>query len=146
MDSQPNISRFAACLQVFRLTLRRQFFSRQTIVIGVLLFLALAITIVWAVPKPWSPGARTGEQLAEQILSPLFMGFLLPLISLGYASSTISGAHRPNAGILAEYQHPAAADLPVTICGGVAADVGDYAWLPEFAVRSRWHGWRGRAA
>ena len=91
MDSQPNISRFAACLQVFRLTLRRQFFSRQTIVIGVLLFLALAITIVWAVPKPWSPEARTGEQLAEQILSPLFMGFLLPLISLGYASSTISG-------------------------------------------------------
>ena len=91
MDSQPNISRFAACLQVFRLTLRRQFFSRQTIVIAVLLLLALAISVVWAVPKPWNPEPRTGEQLAEQILSPLFMGFLLPLISLGYASSTISG-------------------------------------------------------
>ena len=46
---------------------------------------------MWAVPKPWNPEPRTGEQLAEQILSPLFMGFLLPLISLGYASSTISG-------------------------------------------------------
>ena len=91
MDSQPNISRFAPCLQVFRLTLRRQFFSRQTIVIAVLLLLALAISVVWAVPKPWNPEPRTGEQLAEQILSPLFMGFLLPLISLGYASSTISG-------------------------------------------------------
>ena len=91
MGSQPKKSHFAPCLQVFRLTLRRQLLSQQTIVIGVLLFLALAITIIWAVPKPWSPGARTGEQLAEQILSPLFMGFLLPLISLGYASSTISG-------------------------------------------------------
>ena len=55
MDGQPNISRFAACLQVFRLTLRRQFFSRQTIVIAVLLLLALAISVVWAVPKPWNP-------------------------------------------------------------------------------------------
>ena len=58
MDSQPNISRFAACMQVFRLTLRRQFFSRQTIVIFVLLLLALAISVVWAVPKPWSPDRR----------------------------------------------------------------------------------------
>mgnify|MGYP001158140838 CR=1 FL=1 len=91
MDSTPKNSRFAACLQVFRLTLRRQFHSRQTIVVGVLLFLAMAITVIWAVPKPWSPEPRTGEQLARQILSPLFMGFLLPLISLGYASSAISG-------------------------------------------------------
>ncbi|MEE2948200.1 MAG: ABC transporter permease subunit [Verrucomicrobiota bacterium] len=91
MDDIPNKSQFAACIQVFRLTLRRQFLSRQTIVIGVLLFLALTITAIWAVPKPWNPDPRTGEQLAEQILSPLFMGFLLPLISLGYASSVISG-------------------------------------------------------
>ena len=82
MDSTPKNSRFAACLQVFRLTLRRQFYSRQTIVVGVLLFLAMAVTVIWAVPKPWSPEPRTGEQLARQILSPLFMGFLLPLISL----------------------------------------------------------------
>lgn len=84
-------SQFAACVQVFRLTFRRQLLSRQTIVIGVLLLLALSITAIWALPKPWNPESRTGEQLAEQILSPLFMGFLLPLVSLGYASSAISG-------------------------------------------------------
>ncbi len=64
MDSTLKISRFAACLQVFSLTLRRQFFSRQTIVVGVLLLLALVITIIWAIPWPWSPEPRTGEQLA----------------------------------------------------------------------------------
>ena len=90
MDSTLKISRFAACLQVFSLTLRRQFFSRQTIVVGVLLLLALVITIIWAIPWPWSPEPRTGEQLAGQILSLLYMGFLLPIVSLGYASSAIS--------------------------------------------------------
>ena len=90
MDSTLKISRFAACLQVFSLTLRRQFFSRQTIVVGVLLLLALVITIIWAIPWPWSTEPRTGEQLAGQILSLLYMGFLLPIVSLGYASSAIS--------------------------------------------------------
>ena len=124
MDSQPNISRFAACLQVFRLTLRRQFFSRQTIVIGVLLFLALAITIVWAVPKPWSPGARTGEQLAEQILSPLFMGIPVATHLAGLRLVDHLGrTHRPDAGLPVEHQHPTAADLPFTIWGGVVADI-----------------------
>ena len=37
MDNPLTTSRFAACLQVFGLTLRRQFLSRQTIVLGVLL-------------------------------------------------------------------------------------------------------------
>ena len=91
MDTPPPTSRFAACLQVFGLTLRRQFLSRQTIVLGVLLFMALAITVVWAVPKPWNNEPRTGQQLAKEILSPLFMGFLLPIVSLGFASGTISG-------------------------------------------------------
>ena len=91
MDKPMITSRFAACLQVFGLTLRRQFLSRQTIVLGVLLFLALAITVVWAVPKPWNNEPRTGQQLAKEILSPLFMGFLLPIVSLGFASATISG-------------------------------------------------------
>jgi len=163
MQKPPKVSLFASCLQVFRLTLRRQLLSRQTIVIAVLLGLALAITIIWVVSdsrirspmggkfyRALSPesGAyfdvgdhvtadsvvcfvegrrgrnemkakmsgviseilvendkrvrfrqllirihadRTGLQLASKILSPLFMGFLLPIISLGYASATISG-------------------------------------------------------
>ena len=159
-------SLFSSCFQVFDLTLRRQFFSRQTIVITVLLGLSLAITIVWLATDSYvrapmrgtttyyralSPETnadyvigdrveaesvvcfvkgrrggkrevkarvsgiiseiiiendfkvrrretlvriqpdRTGIQLASKILQPLFMGFLLPIISLGYASATISG-------------------------------------------------------
>ena len=84
-------SRFAACAQVFRLTLRRQFFSRQTIVTAVLLGLSLGITALWAYPKSWNPDPRTSAQLASQILLPLYMGFLLPIICLSYASAAISG-------------------------------------------------------
>ena len=166
MKNPLQISLFASCFQVFCLTLRRQFFSRQTIVITMLLGLALAITMVWLVSDSYvrspmrgtttyyralSPETnayyvigdrveaesivcfvqgrrggkreikarvsgviseikiendekvrrremlvriqpdRTGLQLASEVLSPLFMGFLLPIISLGYASAAISG-------------------------------------------------------
>ena len=82
-------SRFAACAQVFRVALRRQCFSRQTIVMAILIGLALAITFLWT--KPWAEELRTKEELASQILSPLYMGFLLPIICLGYASEALSG-------------------------------------------------------
>ena len=166
MKTTLQFSLFASCFQVFGLTLRRQFFSRQTIVITVLLGLSLAITIVWLASDSYvrapmrgtttfyralSPETntyyvvgdrveaesvvcfvqgrrggkrelkarvsgviseiiiendfkvsrretlvriqpdRTGLQLAGKILQPLFMGFLLPIISLGYASAAISG-------------------------------------------------------
>jgi ABC-type transport system involved in multi-copper enzyme maturation permease subunit len=80
----------AACLQVFRLSLRRQFFTRQTIVMLVLLGLAVLITYLWSLPKPWHPDSRTSAELARQILLPLYMGFLLPVICLGYASAAIA--------------------------------------------------------
>ena len=41
MDTASKTSTLAACLQVFRLSLRRQFFTRQTIVMLVLLALAV---------------------------------------------------------------------------------------------------------
>jgi ABC-type transport system involved in multi-copper enzyme maturation permease subunit len=80
----------AACAQVFRLSLRRQFFTRQTIVMLVLLALAVLITYLWSLPKPWHPDSRTSAELARQILLPLYMGFLLPVICLGYASAAIA--------------------------------------------------------
>jgi|TARA_B100001245_G_scaffold232975_1_gene216021 ABC-type transport system involved in multi-copper enzyme maturation permease subunit len=91
METANKTSTVAACAQVFRLALRRQFFSRQTIVTAVLLGLALGITALWAYPMPWNPDPRTSAQLASRILSPLYMGFLLPIICLSYASSAISG-------------------------------------------------------
>jgi ABC-type transport system involved in multi-copper enzyme maturation permease subunit len=91
METANKTSTVAACAQVFRLALRRQFFSRQTIITAVLLGLALGITALWAYPMPWNPDPRTSAQLASRILSPLYMGFLLPIICLSYASSAISG-------------------------------------------------------
>jgi len=90
MDTSPKTSTLAACAQVFRLSLRRQFFTRQTIVMLVLLALAVLITYLWSLPKPWHPDSRTSAELARQILLPLYMGFLLPVICLGYASAAIA--------------------------------------------------------
>jgi ABC-2 type transport system permease protein len=87
MDNTPKTSTLAACLQVFRLSLRRQFFTRQTIVMLVLLGLAVLITYLWSLPHLYS---RTSAELARQILLPLYMGFLLPVICLGYASAAIA--------------------------------------------------------
>lgn len=87
MDTTPKTSNLAACLQVFRLSLRRQFFTRQTIVTVVLLGLAVLITFLGT----WREALNTPAELASKILSPLYMGFLLPIICLGYASAAISG-------------------------------------------------------
>ena len=93
MDTVSKTSTLAACLQVFRLSLRRQFFTRQTIVMLVLLGLAVLISYLWSIPKPWHPEPpepRTAAELASQIVLPLYMGFLLPVICLGYASAAIA--------------------------------------------------------
>ena len=88
MDTAPKTSTLAACAQVFRLSLRRQFFTRQTIVMLVLLALAVLISYLWSMP--WRSGSRTAAELASQIVLPLYMGFLLPVICLGYASAAIA--------------------------------------------------------
>lgn len=88
METAIKTSTLAACLQVFRLSLRRQFFTRQTIVMLVLLGLAVLISYLWSMP--WRPGSRTAAELASQIVLPLYMGFLLPVICLGYASAAIA--------------------------------------------------------
>ena len=90
METASKTSTLAACLQVFRLSLRRQFFTRQTIVMLVLLGLAVLITYLWSLPKPWHLDSRTSAELARQIVLPLYMGFLLPVICLGYASAAIA--------------------------------------------------------
>ena len=87
MDTVSKTSTLAACLQVFRLSLRRQFFTRQTIVMLVLLGLAVLITYLWSLPNL---DPRTSAELARQIVLPLYMGFLLPVICLGYASAAIA--------------------------------------------------------
>ena len=56
----------------------------------VLLGLAVLITYLWSLPKPWNQDPRTAAELARQIVLPLYMGFLLPVICLGYASAAIA--------------------------------------------------------
>ena len=56
----------------------------------VLLGLAVLITYLWSLPKQWHPDPRTSAELARQIVLPLYMGFLLPVICLGYASAAIA--------------------------------------------------------
>ena len=45
---------------------------------------------MWSLPKPWNPDPRTSADLAREIVLPLYMGFLLPVICLGYASAAIA--------------------------------------------------------
>ena len=87
METANKTSTVVSCLQVFRLSFRRQFFTRQTIVIVLLLGLAMLITFLGT----WRETLNTPAELASKILSPLYMGFLLPIICLGYASAAISG-------------------------------------------------------
>ena len=56
----------------------------------VLLGLAVLITYLWSLPKPWHLEPRTSAELARQIVLPLYIGFLLPVICLGYASAAIA--------------------------------------------------------
>ena len=56
----------------------------------VLVLLALAVLISYLWSMPWRPGSRTAAELASQIVLPLYMGFLLPVICLGYASAAIA--------------------------------------------------------
>lgn len=85
-SSSTKPSRFTAWTTLFALTLRRQFFTRQTVVMLVLLGFAVLVAYVWSIPRE-----RTTEQLAKQIILPLYIGFLLPIICLGYAAGAIAG-------------------------------------------------------
>ena len=60
METAIKTSTLAACLLVCRLSVRRQFFTRQTIVMLVLLGLAVLISYLWSLP--WRPGSRTAAE------------------------------------------------------------------------------------
>ncbi|HET6424437.1 MAG TPA: ABC transporter permease subunit, partial [Planctomycetaceae bacterium] len=75
-----------ACLFLFRLTLQRQFFSRQTLV-----NLGLAV-VCGLIVAAWSHrGSRTVAGLCDFMLLPTFINFLMPIFAISYGSSTIGG-------------------------------------------------------
>lgn len=77
---------FAACRHLFLLTVRRQLFSRQTLACIALTVLCMLIVLAWSrQPNP------TAKRLAEHVLVPTFIGFLVPIFSICYGASGIGG-------------------------------------------------------
>ena len=79
-------STVSACWHLFTLTLRRQFFSRQTLASFALSLLCGLIVLAWS--RQSDP---TGKKLAEQVLVPTFVAFLMPIFAICYGASGIGG-------------------------------------------------------
>lgn len=79
-------STVSACRHLFALTLRRQFFSRQTLASLALATLCVLIVMAWS-----RQSAPTSKKLAEQVLVPTFVAFLMPIFAICYGASGIGG-------------------------------------------------------
>ncbi len=75
-----------ACTRLLTLSLRRQFFSKQTLVCLALSLLVVAIVAAWSL----SP-RRTAKKLSEQVLITTFVGFLTPIFAISYGASCVGG-------------------------------------------------------
>lgn len=76
----------AACRHLYLLTLRRQLFARQTIACVALAMLCALIVLAWA--RQSDP---TSKKLAEFVLIPSFVTFLMPVFAICYGASGIGG-------------------------------------------------------
>lgn len=79
-------STFAACRQLFALTLRRQFFSRQTLVGIALTVLCCLIVLAWVRQREPTP-----KKFAEQVIVPIYIAFLMPVLAICYGASAVGG-------------------------------------------------------
>jgi len=76
----------SASRHLFLLTLRRQILSRQTLACLALVLMCALIVVAWSrQPSP------TLKKLAEQILVPTFVVFLVPVFAICYGASGIGG-------------------------------------------------------
>ena len=93
METASKTSTLAACFQVFRLSLRRQFFTRQTIVMLVLLALArLAFQSEVSLKQMMTVKAYASViAMVELILrTPLVLETQTPEVSFGIGSGTLA--------------------------------------------------------
>lgn len=74
------------CWQLFRTTLRRQILSRQALVGITLTLLCCLIVLAWSRQRE-----PTSKKLAEQVLVPTFVAFLLPVLAICHGASAIGG-------------------------------------------------------
>jgi len=77
---------WTACWQLFTLTFRRQLLSRQTLVCLALTLVVSAIIFAWTFPE-----FRTAKKLAEQVLVPTYVAFLMPIFAISYGAAAIGG-------------------------------------------------------
>lgn len=80
------VATLSACWHLFRLTVRRQFISRQTVVACGLA--ALCVLLVYAMTLLREPSAR---RLAQNILMPAYIQFLMPMLGICYGASAVGG-------------------------------------------------------
>ncbi len=76
----------SGCWHLFVVTLRRQLISRQTLACVALTLLCALIVVAWS--RQDSP---TVKKLAEHVLVPTFIGFLIPIYAICYGASGIGG-------------------------------------------------------
>jgi ABC-2 type transport system permease protein len=75
----------SACIYLLRISLRRLFWSRQTMICLLLLcFAAVAIT-AWSMRRP-----RSAEDFVEHVFLTIYVGFLLPMFCLSFGTAGIA--------------------------------------------------------
>ncbi|MFO1092639.1 MAG: ABC transporter permease subunit [Planctomycetaceae bacterium] len=67
-------------------TLRRQLFSRQTLIALVLTGVCALIVVAWSLHRE-----PTTRRLAQNVLVPSFIAFLMPILAIGYGAAGIGG-------------------------------------------------------
>src|SRR5262249_38518101 len=86
--SKPFMGMLAACRHLFLLSLRRQIFSRQTLISFFVAILSLLIVVVWSMQREPSV-----QKFVQEVLLPVDVAFLLPIFAICYGASSI-GAER----------------------------------------------------
>jgi ABC-2 type transport system permease protein len=76
----------SACWHLLLLTVRRQLMSRQTLV-----SLALAVLCCLIVVAETRQRNPTPKKLAEQVLVPIYVAFLIPVLAICYGASAVGG-------------------------------------------------------
>lgn len=82
----PLAATLGACGHLFGLTLRRQFMSRQTLVSFALAVLCCLIVVAWSRQREPTP-----KRFAEQVLVPIYIAFLMPVLAICYGASAVGG-------------------------------------------------------
>ncbi len=84
----------SACGHLFRLTVRRQFISRQTLVAFALAVLCFLLVLVWSQHRE-----PTTRRFAQNILIPTYVAFLMPILAIGYGASGV-GSEREDGTLI----------------------------------------------